>query len=146
MEVTKLDKTGLDFLRNEEGCILHPYLDSRGIPTIGIGMTYYPNTGNKVTMNDPLITQDQADHMFLTVLKPYEATVSNCCSCINQNQFNACVSLCYNIGRTGFRDSTLVKKVTANPNDTMIAVAFMMWSKNVELKPRRKRESDLYFS
>src|ERR1700735_223306 len=106
MPITQLDQAGLDLIIEFEGCVLHPYLDQVGIPTIGIGMTYYPG-GAKVTMQDPPITQQQADDYFIQVAKPYaDAVHSDTVPILNQNQFNALFCFCYNIGVAGFQGST----------------------------------------
>lgn len=139
---------GIDFISKEEGCILHPYLDSVKKPTIGIGSTYWEN-GNPVSMNDKPITKQRALDLFKTTLKRYEAQVNkSIITHINQNQFDALVSLCYNIGTNGFSGSTVVKKVNNNPLDPDIRKWFEAW-RNAGGKPillsRRKREADLYF-
>lgn len=154
MEIRTLDITGRAFMKQEEGLILHPYLDSAGIPTIGLGCTWYPG-GKKVTMNDSPLPNEQAawdlfdkvnEHFLMTV---YSSTRDD----INQNQFNALLSLCYNIGASDFKLSTVLKRVNNNPNDPTIADAFYMWRfstidgvKKPTLAARRKRESQLYFS
>lgn len=146
-EIKALDQAGLDFLANEEGLRLSPYLDSVGIPTIGIGMTYYPDTGKRVTLKDPKLTKEQAQEMFKQIVIPYETAVwSVTRDDINQNQFNALVSLSYNIGVNGFKGSTVVKRLNKNPQDPTIAKAFEMWKKPIVLLGRRKREAKLYFS
>lgn len=145
-EIKTLDQKGIDFLTNEEGLRLSPYLDSEGIPTIGVGMTYYPWTGQRVTLKDPKLTKEQAQDMFSQMVKHYEESVwSVTRDDITQNQFNALVSLCYNIGVNGFKNSTVVKRVNANPLDKKIADAFLMWKKPAVLIGRRKREIALYF-
>lgn len=145
MEIKKMDAAGLDFLAIEEGLRLKPYRDSKGIPTIGIGNTYYEN-GNRVTMNDPAITKERAIELFKNVLDHYEVTVwSVTRDDIIQNQFNALVSICYNIGVNGFKGSTLLSLVNKNPQHPQITEAFKMWRKP-NLLERRKREAKLYFS
>lgn len=149
-EIKTLDQKGRDFIAKEEGVLLKPYLDSVGIPTIGIGCTYYPG-GKKVTMKDePLKDVAAAWVLFEAVNNNYLLTVySTTRDDINQNQFNALVSLCYNIGAGAFKGSTVLKLVNKNPNDPKITDAFLMW-KNAGGKPvllgRRKREAKLYFS
>lgn len=149
-EIKTLDQVGRDFLAKEEGIVLKPYLDSVGIPTIGIGCTYYPG-GRKVTMKDkPLPNAQAAWDLFDKVNENYLLTVySTTRDDINQNQFNALVSLCYNIGTGALKGSTVLKLVNKNPNDPKIVPAFEMW-KNAGGKPvllaRRKREVKLYFS
>lgn len=149
-EIKTLDQVGRNFLAKEEGIKLKPYLDSVGIPTIGIGCTYYPG-GRKVTMKDPALPNVQAAwDLFDAVNEHYMLTVySTTRDDITQNQFNALVSLCYNIGTGAFKGSTVLKLVNKNPNDTKISAAFEMW-KNAGGKPillgRRKREAKMYFS
>jgi lysozyme len=149
-EIKSLDQRGRDFLAKEEGIVLKPYLDSVGIPTIGIGCTFYPG-GKRVTMKDkPLKNVQAAWDLFDAVNSNFLFTVySTTRDDINQNQFNALVSLCYNIGPAGFKSSTVLKLVNKSPNDLKIADAFRMW-KNAGGKPillgRRNREVKMYFS
>lgn len=143
-----MDAAGIDFLINEEGLVLKPYRDSVGIPTIGIGCTYYED-GTRVKMTDPPISRDRAIGLFKNLLKNYETAVwSVTRDDINQDQFNALTSICFNIGVSAFKGSTLVKRVNKNPNDPSIKGAFEMW-KNAGGKPillgRRRREAALYF-
>lgn len=140
---------GIDFISKEEGMILHPYLDSVKKPTIGIGSTYWED-GRPVSMSDKPITKDRAFELFRNTLKRYESQINKSITRpINQNQFDALVSLCYNIGTNGFSGSTVVKKVNLNPCDPDIRNWFEAW-KNAGGKPillsRRKREANLYFS
>jgi lysozyme len=147
MEIKSVSPKGLKFIAKEEGCVLKPYKDSVGIPTIGVGCTYY-ESGERVKMTDSPITEARALQLFKNLLKTYEMCVyAHTRNDINQNQFDALVSLCFNIGTGAFNKSTLVKKVNANPNDPTIGAAFEMW-KNAGGKPillnRRKREYQLY--
>lgn len=145
MEITKLDKSGIDFLSEREGLRLKPYLDTKGIPTISIGCTYYED-GRRVTMKDPPLTKSRAIELFQTVVKHYEMAVYSVTrDDINQNQFNAIVSFTYNVGVGGFKGSTLLKRVNAYASKEMITAAFRMWTKNKELKGRREKEIELYF-
>lgn len=146
MEIKSMDLAGINFLVKEEGLKLKPYLDSKGIPTIGIGCTYYEN-GERVKMTDPPLTREKVIQLFRTVLKLYETTVwSVTRDDISQKQFNALVSICFNIGVNGFKGSTLLTRVNHNPKDPKITNAFLMWRKPIELLGRRKREAQLYFS
>ena len=152
MAITQLDQAGLDLITEFEGCVLHPYLDQVGIPTIGIGMTYYPDTGAKVTMQDPPITQQQADDYFIEIAKPYAnivhfATVP----VLTQNQFNALFCFCYNIGIGGFKGSTVLRLVNQGISDDRLKQAFLMWDKAdghvlQDLVDRRTKEYEVYTS
>lgn len=154
IEIKTLDQIGRAFLSEEEGIVLHPYLDDAGIPTIGIGCTYYPG-GRKVKLTDaPLANETAAWDLFDKVNDIYLMTVySTTRDDINQNQFNSLTSLCYNIGTGHFKSSTVLRLVNNNPNDPAIADAFCMWRystkdgiKKPTLLPRRKREAKMYFS
>lgn len=146
-----ISENGIKFIAKEEGFRSTPYLDAVGVPTIGYGSTYYEN-GTKVTMKDKAITLERGTTLFRNTLHKYVLTVSSSIKrSINQNQFDALVSLCYNIGQAGFASSTVVKRVNANPCDATIREAFNMWKKGggkvlPGLVARRKREGDLYFS
>lgn len=140
---------GLAFIEKEEGMVLRPYLDSVKKPTIGIGSTYWED-GSPVKMSDKPITKERAYELFKVTLRRYEAQVNKSITrAINQNQFDALVSLCYNIGTNGFAGSTVAKKVNANPCDPDIRQWFEAW-RNAGGKPillsRRKREATLYYS
>lgn len=142
-------------VREQEGCILHPYLDQAGVPTIGIGTTRYPN-GVHVTMKDPPITQEQADHYLECDTEDAAAAVTAyVTSEINQNQFDALVDFAYNVGTGALHGSTLLRLVNTNPGDQEIRKAFGMWNKAHvdgqlvvmdDLTRRRAKEADLYFS
>jgi lysozyme len=76
---------------------------------------------------------------------------SYCVDTINQNQFDALVSFCYNVGPGNLKSSTLLKKVNANPNDPTIRTEFLKWNKGggkvlAGLTRRRTAEANLYFS
>lgn len=149
MEIKETSATGIQFIIKEEGLVKRPYKCSAGVPTIGIGATYYEN-GTKVKMTDPPISTERAISLFKNLLKGYELAVYSITrDDINHNQFDAQVSLAFNIGIAGYKGSTLVRRVNKNPNDPSIRVAFEMW-KNAGGKPillgRRRREADLYFT
>lgn len=145
-EIKTMSEDGLRHLMQSEGFKLKPYLDTRKIPTIAVGNTFYED-GTKVTMQDPELTEKRAIELFRWVLRQFELTVySNTRDDINQNQFDALVSFTYNVGQQGFKTSTLLKRVNAKASDKLIEEAFMMWTKNKELIGRRKREIQLYFT
>jgi lysozyme len=130
---------------------LKPYVCAGGINTIGYGNTYYTN-GKKVTLQDKPITKEQAEELLKHSLSIYEKAVDSFCrDDISQNQFDALVSFCYNVGTGALQKSTLIKKVNANPKDVTISDEFMKWNKAngrvlVGLTRRRQAESKLYFS
>lgn len=153
MEIEQLDEAGIKLLIQFEGLVLHPYKDNAGIPTIGIGMTYYPETGKKVTMQDaPLPNDAEAYRQFLLMSRPYELAVySTTRDDLTQNQFNALVCLTYNIGTGGFKGSTVHRLVNASVIGLPLQEAWLAWSHDggkvdPGLLNRRKLELATYLS
>ena len=104
---------GVDIICGFEGKRLAAYDDGVGVWTIGFGTTVYPN-GIKVKKGDTC-TEAQAKAYMAHDLKKFESAVNNTVKVpLNQNQFDALVSLAYNIGTNAFSKSTLVKKLNAN--------------------------------
>lgn len=142
----KLDEAGFKALHQREGLRLKPYLDTRGVPTIAMGNTYYLD-GKKVKITDPTLTKEQAEKLANLTAIDFASKVNTLVkSNVNQNQFNSLVSLAYNIGITAFKNSTVLRRVNNNPNDPTIKIAFMMWTKNKELIGRRESEVKQYFT
>lgn len=147
----KLNNSGYLLITEFEGFSAKPYLCSAKIPTIGYGNTYYPD-GKRVTMLDKEITRMQAFEMFKFIADKFASTVSKLVKTpLNQNQFNALVSLAYNIGTGNFASSTLLKKVNINHNDKTIELEFKKWNKVNKkevagLTRRRNYEANIYFS
>jgi lysozyme len=147
----KLNNSGYLIICEFEGFSAKPYLCSAKIPTIGYGNTYYTD-GKRVTLLDKEITKVQAFEMFKTIADKFASKVSQLVtSPLNQNQFNALVSLAYNIGTGNFASSTLLKKVNKNHNDSTIELEFKKWNKVNKkevagLTKRRLYESKVYFS
>lgn len=104
--------SGIDLICDFEGKRLVAYDDGVGVWTIGFGTTIYPN-GIKVKKGD-VCTEAQAKAYMAHDLKKFELAVSNVVTVpLSQNQFDALVSLAYNIGTNAFKNSTLVKKLNA---------------------------------
>lgn len=78
-----------------------PYVDPVGIPTIGLGSIAYPN-GKRVTMADTPISEAYAYEIMNWELDEKEDAVKRFMSrtgvSLNQDQFDALVSMCYNCG------------------------------------------------
>ena len=146
----KIDKTGLDLIAEFEGLRLKPYLCSAGVPTIGYGSTFYEN-GSKVKLTDMPITKLRADQLLRNTADKFAEKVAVLITKpVTQNQFNALVSFAFNVGIGALRNSTLLKKVNVNPNDTTIKSEFLRWNKAGGrvvngLTKRREKEALIYF-
>lgn len=150
-KITTTGKSGIDLIKSFEGFYAKPYMCPASVPTIGYGTTRYPN-GNKVTLKDISITEQQGVEYLMHDLKTFEKYVDSYCrDDVNQNQFDALVSFCYNLGPNNLKSSTLLKKVNLNPSDPSILNEFLKWNKGggkvlKGLTKRRQSESNLYFS
>ncbi|WP_336038668.1 lysozyme [Acinetobacter calcoaceticus] len=101
---------GIDLICNFEGLKFRAYDDGNGVWTIGYGTTRYPN-GKRVSEGDRC-TLDQAKAYMQHDLKIFERAVNSFVKVpLKQNQFDALVSLTYNIGVDAFKNSTLLKKL-----------------------------------
>jgi lysozyme len=149
-KITKTATSGIELIKKFEGFSSKPYLCPAKICTIAYGATFYPN-GKKVTMTDKPMTEVEGVELLKSMLTKFEQYVdSYCIDTITQNQFDALVSFCYNVGPANLKSSTLLKKVNTNHNDETIRAEFMKWTKasNKVLKGlvlRRQAEADLYF-
>lgn len=150
MKIVKVSSQGLNLIQQFEGLSLKPYLCPASIWTIGYGNTFYAN-GIKVKQTDKPISQAEATDLLLDTLKHYERSVDSFCrDDINQNQFDALVSFCYNVGAGSLKSSTLLKKVNLNPSDFKIKDEFLKWNKGggkvlSGLTKRRQAEANLYY-
>lgn len=78
--------------------------------TIGYGSTTYED-GSKVKMGDK-ITRQKAEELLGNKVNMFERQVKSCVKVpLAQNEYDAFVSLTYNIGGQAFCSSTLVKKL-----------------------------------
>jgi GH24 family phage-related lysozyme (muramidase) len=102
----KISETGLNLIKQFEGCRLTAYKDSSGIPTIGYGHTKGVKLGQK-------ITQAQADEYLRQDVASAEKAVSKYKYNYNINQFSALVSFTYNCGPGN------LKLITSNGTRTL---------------------------
>jgi len=151
MKITKVSEKGISLIKAHEGLRLKPYLCPANVATIGYGNTFYED-GKKVNLKDSMITESRAVELLKFTLNKFEQYVdSYCVDTITQNQFDALVSFCFNLGPANLKNSTLLKKVNKDPNDPTIRQEFMKWTKAggrtlKGLVKRRESEADLYFS
>ena len=143
----KLSQRGIDLIKQFEGYSSKAYPDpaTGGAPwTIGYGTT----KGVKPGM---VITAQQAEKMLRDDVAKFEIGVSSLITApTTQGQFDAMVSLAYNIGLGNFGKSTLLKKHNARCY-TCAADQFRVWNRaNGKvmngLTKRRAAERQVYMS
>lgn len=102
----KYSENALNLIKKWEGLYLDAYLDPVGIPTIGYGTVQYPD-GKMVKLGDK-ITREQAEEYLRNKCDFIQITIKDWLPLsINQNQLDAIISFCYNLGVGAFGTSTL---------------------------------------
>ena len=132
----KITQTGIELIKNFEGCVLHAYKDPVGVWTIGYGHTVGVKSGQS-------ITQAQAEKFLKDDLVIYEKAVTDSKVKVNQNQFDALVSFTYNCGAGSLK--TLLSGRTLNE----VSKALLLYNKAggrvlQGLVNRRKAEKELF--
>lgn len=133
-------------IKKFEGLRLSVYLCPAGVRTIGYGHALRFNEyGIKK------ITEEQAEKYLCDDLKKFENSIKKLVKVpLSQCQFDALVSLVFNIGATNFRNSTLLKYLN-NSEYSLAAEQFERWiyasGKKLDgLIVRRKAEKEIFLS
>lgn len=136
-----LSPIGRAALKAREGEVLTAYRDSVGVLTIGVGIT----TASGLIKVTPglTITAATSDALFTEAVKAYAKPVSALGLKLEQHQFDALVSLCFNIGQGGFSGSTVVRRLKAG-DIAGAAEAILMWNKPAAIISRRQGEYDQF--
>ena len=141
----RLSDHGCDTLKRLEGFGAIAYQPvTKDKITIGYGFTVGVNLGDR-------ISRAEADARLVKELSAYEHAVWQYCTRKpNQNQFDAFVLLCWNIGIKGFSRSTVLKAHNRG-DEQACARAFGLWNKSggkvyKGLTRRRAEEAALYLT
>lgn len=141
-----IGSAGITLIKDFEKLELVAYMPTPDdVPTIGYGHTKGVKLGDTCT-------EEQAEAWLLEDLSDAQTCVNKRIAGINitQNQFDAAVSLCFNIGCLAFSGSTVLRKLL-DGDDSGAAEAFSMWVKQghktlAGLVRRRQAEADLFRS
>lgn len=139
-----ISQTGIDLIKKWEGLRLKAYQCSANVWTIGYGHTKGVRPGDRVTIA-------QAEVLLKKDLVRFERGVSNAVDVpLNRNQFDALVSLSFNIGVNAFTGSTLVKLLNQRKY-TEASNQFPRWNRAggrvvKGLSNRRAEEKQLFLS
>lgn len=141
----KISSEMIEQIKEFEGCSQTAYLDSKGVPTIGIG-----HTGLDVSMGDK-ISISEVERLFREDVATAENAVNDlerkarrlCKSFdgFSQRQFDALVDLVYNAGAGAIsQTSTMYRLITTGQanNTPSIIHAFMLWVKITDPKTGKK--------
>lgn len=120
-------KAGRALIAQREGNKLKAYRDSGGIWTIGVGHT--SAAGPPKVVAGMTINSEESDIILTRDLAKFEAVVRDKVKAsITQNEFDALVSLAFNIGGGAFAKSTLLRKLNAGDR-AGAADQFLVWNK-----------------
>ena len=145
----KTSSKGIDFIKSFETLQTQAYkaVQTEQYYTIGYGH-YGPDVIPGTT-----ITEAEAEHLLTADIVDTERAVSNATAGWNlkQCQFDALVSLAFNVGVNAFRNSTLLKLVKQGADEATIRAEFGKWCHSggrvlKGLQRRRQAEADLFFS
>lgn len=125
MTCRTINKSGLDLIKQFEGCKLTAYLCPANVPTIGYGST----TG--LTLADvgkKTIAEAQAETLLRADLVRFEKAVSKLATVpLSDNQFAALTSFAFNLGEGALAKSTLLKRINAKATIADIERSWMQW-------------------
>ena len=146
----KISSRGLELIKDFEGFSSTSYLDVVNIPTIGFGNTFYED-GRKVKLGEQISKTDALKLLEVVANRDFADKIFPSIKVkVTQSQFDAMVSLAYNIGTGTFLKSTLLKKVNAG-DFAGAGEEFLRWNKAngkevLGLTRRREREKQLFLS
>jgi len=117
-----ISQEGLSLIKKFEGCKLESYKCAAGVWTIGFGSTSGVEEGME-------ISQERADMLLLEDVKVFEEAVNNLVEVdLEQNQFDALVAWCFNIGPTNAKSSSAIRLLNESKYDEVPA-SMRLWNK-----------------
>ena len=148
----------VDFLKEEEKFRALAYKLGDGMVTIGYGHAEYINKSDIIPYKTKIDTV-KAEEYLRQDIKKAEGGLNRILNKweqdglkhnITQNQYDAMISMIFNMGRTGFRRSDFIKKVKEGDMDAahnqMLNTSSQLFKKFPGLKKRRQREAELFGS
>lgn len=135
----KMSEQGLRLLIEREGSRNAAYLDSVGVPTIGVG-----HTGPDVPPIGQSWTDEQVQAALAKDLARFEAAVNNAVKVeLDQHQFDALVSFAFNVGTGAFEGSTMLRLINAGAL-AEVPAQFDRWHIPPEITSRRNGEREQF--
>lgn len=161
--ITDLDQEGIDFIEKREKFIPYIYDDRDpgktkkpvqsfkevvGYPTIGIGIKISTEEDFAYWLKQVPLTYEHAKELYIEKLKPYVRAVAKTPFAFKQNQFNAMVSFCYNVGPTGYKNSDVYEALccgdTKRAMDVLMTYVHSQGIYSPGLKSRRSEEKKMF--
>lgn len=125
-ENLKTSEKGKELIKQFEGVVYKVYLDVAGYKTVGVGHLVKPSEKYSIGQR---VTPEEVDRLLTEDLKIAEYTIlKNVSVPLNQNQFDALVSLVFNIGASRFKESSVLRNLNAG-NYSKAADCFLLFTK-----------------
>jgi len=135
----RLSEKGRLEIFSHEGIVLNRYLDSVGVWTIGIGITRNAGASINPDNHRSPITINEAINLFNEVIGRYEKGVNDARNCteLKQHEFDALVSLAFNVGANLGPDTRRLIQAGKVPD------AIDLWQRPASIRGRRRKEIQL---
>lgn len=118
----RISLSGINLIKKFEGLRLDAYQDVIGVWTIGYGHTG-PDVHKGLTIDEAGATD-----LLHVDLRKFEDGINEIVKVqLNQNQFDAVVSFCYNVGLGNFKKSTMLKAINAQ-SFSVASMQFPLWA------------------
>lgn len=140
----KVSLRGLIEIASHEGLCCSKYLDSVGVWTIGIGATKSEIPDLASWPMDKKLSIQECFDLFQRSIKKYaDAVNKHLTRPVQQYEFDALVSWCYNVGPGWLKNATVIKRINKGESGQRLYDALMMYQKPPEIKGRRTKEAKL---
>ena len=135
-----VNAAALALIKSFEGLRLAAYRDAAGVWTIGYGHT--AAAGPPAVYRGQEIDEAEAEAILRADLERFEDQVQRLVTVeLNDNEFGALVSLCFNIGAAAFAGSTCLKRL--NKGDRKGAAEALTWWNKATVQGRKVRLAGL---
>ncbi|WP_375435093.1 lysozyme [uncultured Hymenobacter sp.] len=137
----KTGARGLALIKKKELFMAKAYYCPAHILTIGYGHVI---AANEPHLKQAVLTEAEASALLCRDVLRYEKAVLRGTegAKLTQNQFDACVCLCYNIGEAGFEKSSVARLISARAGEAAIRGAWSLWNKMDGTRNRRDDDKD----
>jgi lysozyme len=136
----KTGPKGLALIKLKEEFRARAYVCPANHLTIGYGHVIQPHEKQMAKL---VLTEPAAALLLANDLKRYEHAVTQAVKVpLSQNQFDALVAICYNIGVNGFAGSSLVKCLNQRLAEPQVRTAWSAWCKMDGTRNKKDDDKD----
>ena len=138
-----IKQSTMALIKHFEGVRHTAYEDSQGNQTIGVGHHIKPH---EHTLHFATLSSKQVHSLLEADMRPCERVLSSKVrQPLSQPQFDALMSLCFNIGVDKFVTSNVVFDIRRNQFHSA-ANSFLNWNRPAILESRRRQERKLFLT